>query len=158
MSFLRNLCCGSSSAANPAEPAPRPAGKQDQPREKVTDPGAAKLPRPPSDFITHLAENPETPSTELLKPYLDYELWLRKAFARGETQLDGLANLVPVYDKRDEALKIRNVDRKTNDGDKYLIRLPDSHVKSDGAPATAASLEEYKRNFEAFTHCKSACY
>ncbi|KAL6857594.1 hypothetical protein ACO1O0_005035 [Amphichorda felina] len=177
MNFLRSLCCGSSpeptpAEPTPAEPAPRPAVTQDPVREtakekvtdtskeKVTDTAkekvnvleVPKLSSPPSHFITHISRNPNTPTTKLLKPYLEYELWLRKAFARGDTELDGLANLIPVYGQQDEALRIRNIDRQVNNRDKYLMRLPDGYVEPDGAAAIAASLEDYKRNFGAFTH------
>ena len=187
MKFLRSLCCGSSNHTEPTEPAPRrPDDTNKQPEkaaqkapektiENVAEkaPGKApqkavefepleaeppKLPSPPSHFITHLSQNPQTPAIELLKPYLKYELWLRRTFARGKTQLDSLANLTPVYGKQDEELRIRNIDRRSNDKRKYLLCLPDNHVNPDGAPAIAASLDEYKRNFEAFTHCKSAIY
>ena len=169
----------------PAEPAPRPVVTQDPVQEtpkeatdtakkkateaaeekvtdtaneSVTDLEVPNLPSPPSHFITDLSQNPNTPTAKLLKPYLKYELWLRKAFARGDTELDGLANLIPVYGKQDEALRIRNIDRQVNDRDKYLMRLPDNYVEPDGAAAIAASLEEYKRNFGAFTHCEFALY
>jgi hypothetical protein len=155
MSFLKVLCCGSSSPSGSTDPAPRrPAGQP--PAEKVPDPEAAKLPTPPAGFTTHLSKHPETSARELLQPYLEYELWLRKAFARGGSGLDGLANLVPLYGSSSPkaALPIRNIDRSINDEDKYLMHLSESHINEDGSPAIVPSFDEYKRNFEAFTHCK----
>ena len=155
MSFLKAFCCGSSSPPPSTDPAPRrPAGQP--PAEKGPDPEAAKLPTPPADFTAHLSEHPETSARKLLQPYLEYELWLRKAFARGGSGLDGLANLVPLYGSSSPkaALTIRTIDRNNNDKEKYLMRLPESHVSEDGSPAIVPSFDEYRRNFEAFTHCK----
>ncbi|KFH46191.1 hypothetical protein ACRE_030170 [Hapsidospora chrysogenum ATCC 11550] len=153
MSFLKALCCGSSSPSRSMGPAPRrPAGQP--PAEKVSDPEAAKVPTPPAGFTKQLSEHPETSARELLQPYLEYELWLRKAFASGGSGLDGLANLVPLYGSSSPKaeLPIRNIDRDINDKGKYLMRLPDSHVNEDGSPAIVPSFDEYRRNFEAFTH------
>ncbi|KAH8806113.1 ankyrin repeat protein [Xylogone sp. PMI_703] len=109
-------------------------------------------PKPSSQFLSHLSNNPRTSARELLQPYLAYETWLRKAFARGDAGIEGLANLVPVYDGHENSFKIRTIDRETADSEKYLMPLSDDELETGGAPAITTSLEEYQRNFEAFTH------
>jgi hypothetical protein len=110
------------------------------------------LPIPSSDFLSRLSEHPKAPTRELLQPYLAYELRLRKAFAGGDAGPGGLANLVPIYDGHESSFNIRTIDRETGDGEKYLMSLPDGKREADGVPAIAASLDEYRKNFEAFTH------
>ncbi|RYO99636.1 hypothetical protein DL766_009363 [Monosporascus sp. MC13-8B] len=109
-------------------------------------------PTPSSQFLSHLSNQPRTPTRELVQPYLSYETWLRKAFARGDAGIDGLAGLVPIYDGHETTFRTRAIDRLTADREKYLMRLPDDKLEADCAPAIAASLEEYRGNFEAFTH------
>ncbi|KAF3764592.1 hypothetical protein M406DRAFT_107219 [Cryphonectria parasitica EP155] len=113
----------------------------------------SSIPTPPaSQFLSHLAEHPQTPTRELVQPYLDYETWLRKAFAGNQPSVDSLAGLVPIYAGHETLFKTRGIDRREADEEKYLMRLPDNVVQADGTSAIATSLDEYRRNFEAFTH------
>ncbi|RYP42706.1 hypothetical protein DL767_000075 [Monosporascus sp. MG133] len=114
-------------------------------------------PTPPSQFLSYLSNNRRTPTRELVQPYLSYETWLRRAFARGDAGIAGLAGLVPIYDGHQSKFRIRAIDRLTANKEKYLMLLPDDKLEADRAPAIAASLEEYKKNFEAFTHGTLAC-
>lgn len=100
----------------------------------------------------HLKRHEKTLTRELLQPYLEYELWLRKAFAQGKATPDGKANLVPLLDESQPRLHIRDADRVKNDPEKYLMRLPDSSVQPANSPATAKDLDKFKTNFDAFTH------
>ncbi|GME30087.1 hypothetical protein DL765_002889 [Neofusicoccum parvum] len=110
------------------------------------------LPKPSSQFLSRLSKHPRTPTRELLQPYLSYEAWLRKAFARGDAGIDPFANLVPVYDGHESSFKIRNIDRKTADEKKYLMPLHSYERQTDGEMAITKDLREYKKNFRAFTH------
>ncbi|KAI1271374.1 ankyrin repeat protein [Xylaria sp. FL0933] len=110
------------------------------------------LPTPPAEFLRHLSNHPQTPTRELLRPYLSFEAWLRKAFARGDLEIDGLTNLVPVYNGHEDSFRIRTIDYQTANREKYLMPLPDDKREEDGAPAIMTSLKEYRRNFDAFTH------
>ncbi|KAL7621369.1 hypothetical protein AAE478_008690 [Parahypoxylon ruwenzoriense] len=110
------------------------------------------LPTPSSEFLSYLARYPDTPTRELLEPYLSSELWLRKAFKRDDTSLDGLANLVSIYNGHEDAFKIRTIDYQTADKSKYILSLSNKQRGVNGELAIAPSLDEYKNNFDAFTH------
>lgn len=154
MGFFKNLCCGSEEP--PFDSAPRPAvSSGDRPgvNEKCdSNPEAAKLPTKPSNFIAHLNHDENTRTGDLLQHYLEYELWLRRAFAQGSSNIDGEVNLVPIFGEKQRQLWMRNLDRRTSDSEGYLMRLPDKNVREEGAPATAESLDDFKNNFDAFTH------
>ncbi|KAI1798565.1 hypothetical protein F4811DRAFT_548003 [Daldinia bambusicola] len=107
---------------------------------------------PSSDFISHLAKHPETPTRELLKPYLEYEVRLRELFAEPDSQVDGLANLVPVYNGQEHKFKIRTIDRQGADEDKYIMPLENGQREEDGSLAITQSLAEYRVNLDSFTH------
>ncbi|KAI0506333.1 ankyrin repeat protein [Xylaria bambusicola] len=110
------------------------------------------LPRPPSQFLSHLANHQQTEARKLLQPYLSYEAWLRRAFARGDAAINNFANLVPIYNGCEEAFRIRNLDRETADKGKYVMSLPDNAREEDSTLAITASLGEYWRNFNGFSH------
>lgn len=116
------------------------------------------LPAPPSQFINHLAENPDTNPRDLLRPFLDYETWLRRAFASGDGPPDGLANLVDIYGGQEQRFNVRASGRDGGNRDKFMMRLPDGDVREPGSAAITASLDEYQRNFGAFTHGRCSSY
>ncbi|KAF4119991.1 Ankyrin repeat [Geosmithia morbida] len=103
---------------------------------------------PPSDFISYLSKNPDAQVRELIKPYLEYELELRRAFSQGGTGIDGLANLVQVFDGREDQFLPRASGRNGSDKDKFLMRLP----RDKQAKVIMDDFTQYERNFSAFTH------
>ncbi|GAW23127.1 hypothetical protein ANO14919_126770 [Xylariales sp. No.14919] len=109
------------------------------------------LPRPPSQFLSHLSNHQRTETRELLQPYLSYEAWLRRAFARGDAGIDSFANLVPIYNGCEEAFRIRTLDRETADKGKYIMPLPDDTREEESALAITESKEKYLRNFNGFS-------
>lgn len=113
------------------------------------------LPRPSSQFISYLDKHPQTPTRKLLRPYLSYEAQLRQEFVRADTEIDDLANLVPIYNGQEDELKIRTIDRQVADSEKYLLPLKDHQREVDGSLSIAPSLEDYRTNFEGFTHGQS---
>ncbi|SPO07204.1 uncharacterized protein DNG_09898 [Cephalotrichum gorgonifer] len=112
----------------------------------------AALPVPPAVFPSLLSKDTKTPARELVGPYLGYETALRKAFAADTSGIGDRANLVPVYDGHESSFVIRTVDREKGDGEKYLMPLRDQEREDEGSLAIAPSLEEYKKNVDAFTH------
>lgn len=105
-------------------------------------------------FIRDLAQNPKTPTRDLLHPHLQREAELRRAFARGDSGIQKLANLVPFFtqDGHVHRLQTRTIDRELSRDGKYMMRLPSSKLQPEHQLATVPSLDDYKRNFEAFTH------
>jgi hypothetical protein len=164
MSLLRKLCCAlpppKRSPSPESDPLvesttvvrlPRPSRAPAVGAAPIAD-SDVQLPRPTILFIRYLADNPNTPARDLLKPYFKYELWLRGVFTKGAVDPDRLANLVPVYAGHQDSLRLRLSDRRLNDPDKYIMPLLPDQRGVDGAPAIVPSLEEYKRNLSAFSH------
>ncbi|KAG9255835.1 ankyrin repeat protein [Emericellopsis atlantica] len=110
------------------------------------------LPDIPRNFVAHLNRNTDTVTQEVLEPFLQYELTLRKAFAQRDGSIDDMANLVHIYDPSTTLPKFRNIDREQCDPEKYLMRLSSDSPGTDRSCAVADSFEAYQRNFDAFTH------
>ena len=154
--------------------------------------GPPPLPRPPAEFVRYLAsvgkddEGDEGGALSTgrrggvdgcVRPYLEYEGWLRRAFAGGRGGIDGWANLVPVYhgnndgddDEEECFFESKAVSRgvpPSFDG-RYIMPLPDSALaglmrNDEGGGrggggggsklAVAPTMRQYERNFDAFTH------
>ncbi|KAF2963293.1 hypothetical protein GQX73_g10283 [Xylaria multiplex] len=107
---------------------------------------------PPSQFLSYLSNHQNAETRKLLQPYLYYEAWLRTAFVRGYEGIDNFANIVPIYNGYEETFKIRAIDRERTDRGKYIMPLSDHAREEDSALAITASIEEYRRNFNAFSH------
>lgn len=152
--------------------------------------GPPPLPRPPAEFIRYLASVGDEKENEggalstgrrggvdgCVRPYLEYEGWLRRAFAGGRGGIDDRANLVPVYhgnnssDEEEECFfESKAVSRRSPssfDG-RYIMPLPDSALaglmrNDEGGGrggggggsklAVVPTMRQYERNFDAFTH------
>ena len=114
------------------------------------------LPDSPKNFVAYLNSQTDTVTPEILGPFLQYELTLRKAFAQRDGAIDDMANLVGIYDPNTALPKFRSIDRKQCDPEKYLMRLASDSPGTDRSCAVADSSEAYQRNFDAFTHCEYA--
>ncbi|KAI1302747.1 ankyrin repeat protein [Xylaria venustula] len=110
------------------------------------------LPIPPSQFLSHLSDHQQIETRKLLQPYLAYEAWLRTAFARGAADIDNFANMVPIYNGCEHTFRIRTIDRETADGEKYIMPLLEDEREQNSALAITASIEQYQRNFNGFSH------
>ncbi|KAI1444280.1 hypothetical protein F5Y02DRAFT_390306 [Annulohypoxylon stygium] len=113
------------------------------------------LPAPSSQFISYINrddENEGTPTRFLVKPYLDYEKWLRREFLREGVEIDCLSNLVPIYNGQETLFKIRTIDFEKADKEKYLMPLWKKQREKDDKIAIAESFEKFQKNFHAFTH------
>lgn len=128
-------------------PADLDSGPPGAPREEEET-----LPAPSASFPSLLSRDKSTATRELVRPYLRYETALRKAFAEGATGIADDANLVPVYNGDEKLFTIRDVDRKKGDSKKYLLPLEDRERESDRELAISPSLDEYTKDFDAFTH------
>lgn len=150
MEALKNLFCIRSSTATLVEPEREGHIKMNL---ETTPPGPELRCSIP-ELLVRLAYNGRT-TEDTLQPYLEYEADLRKAFARGDNEIDGLANLIPIYAGHERYLENRNGDREFGEGhDKYIMALPAKLRAPSDSLAIAVSLEEYWNNFQAFTHRK----
>ncbi|KAI1490359.1 hypothetical protein F5X96DRAFT_679155 [Biscogniauxia mediterranea] len=110
------------------------------------------LPTPASEFLLHLDQNRQTPTREVLEPYLSYEAWLRQEFMRPGSEIDDLANLTQIYNGQEDLFRIRTIDRRRASSEKYLLPLHDNQREVDDSLAIAPTLKEYQKNFSGFTH------
>ncbi|KAI1636450.1 hypothetical protein F4809DRAFT_650578 [Biscogniauxia mediterranea] len=112
----------------------------------------------PSKFLLYLDQNRLTPTREVLEPYLSYEAQLRLEFMRSGSKIDDLANLTQIYNGQEDLFRIRTIDRRRANSEKYLLPLQDNQREVDGSLAIAPTLKEYQKNFSGFTHGQPSCY
>ncbi|EMR83359.1 hypothetical protein ACHAPC_009894, partial [Botrytis cinerea] len=109
-------------------------------------------PTSPAQFLSLLSRFPRKSTRELVKPYLLYETWLRKAFAKPHAVVGGPEDLASIYDGHESSFKIRTIDRETTAAEKYIMPLKEREEELGGQLAIAGSLEIFRENFNAFTH------
>jgi len=124
-------------------------------------PDPIEIPQLPSgsvkQFIDYLSKHPDTPITELLKPYKAFEAELRKIYAQQPTHellKDDTVNLVPLFDGNEEELKIRARALESESDDekaRYIMQLKEKDRKPNGAPAIVPSFKEFQQNFNLFS-------
>lgn len=118
------------------------------------------LPLPPQRFIEHVAANPSTPIIELLHPFKQHEDELRKVFAQEpDHSATKQLHVVPVFAGHEQHVKIRarNLESESDAlKEKYIMPLKPSERKPNGAPAIAASLQDFRTNFNLFTESSLA--
>ena len=113
------------------------------------------LPANHEKFLEYLAANPETPMSELVEPFKQYDAEMRKVFAQ---QPDHTAakqpNIVPVFAGHEKNVKIRARDlnaESDQERESYIMPLKDDGRKPDGSPAIVQSLKEFRTNFNVFS-------
>jgi hypothetical protein len=158
MSFIQKLCCVPSRSGRTATPIPSAsqngADRTETTKEEKQRIKPDQMNQEGPSIITELSENRKRPIKDILEPHLQREAELRKAFATGDSTIPKLANLVPLYNGREQELKTRNVDRELNSDDNYIMQLPDEKLRSEQELAIVPTLDDYQRNFRAFTHGK----
>lgn len=159
MSFIQKLCCVPSFGGRTTAPSVSAGhnGESHAPgAEKIKDEKQATPPdnhdQKGSSIILELSENPKRSTREIMEPHLQKEAELRKSFAKGDTGIHKFANLVPLYTGQEQYLKTRNIDRELNTDESYIMGLPEEKLRSEEELAIVSSLEDYRRNFRAFTH------
>jgi ankyrin repeat protein len=113
------------------------------------------LPADHVDWISHVANHPDTSLHELIAPYKEYDSKLREVFAQ-QPQHPAIEkpNVVPIFGGREQELKIRARNLATESEAEhqcYLMPLKKAERKSHGAPAVVQSLKEFQTNFQLFS-------
>ena len=122
------------------------------PAKEVTIP---KTPVPSKEFVSYLAEHPNTPVRELLKPFTEYEDALRRVFAtqpdHKEIQ-DHFANLVPLFGgNEDLRIRARDLEKESEkEKQNYIMPLKDEERKANGEMAIVDK-QEFMKNFAIFS-------
>ncbi|KAK8234423.1 ankyrin repeat protein [Phyllosticta capitalensis] len=123
----------------------------------ISDTTLPQLPVKHADFISHVTAHPETPLSELLAPYQQYDSKIREVFAQEPTNpllADNLLNVLPIFAGHEKDLKVRARNPLTEsdeEKDKFLMPLDDDQRKPNGAPAVVQSFEDFKTNFNLFS-------
>ncbi|KAF2818991.1 ankyrin [Ophiobolus disseminans] len=121
-------------------------------------PVAIELPSLPIDhanWISHVANHPDTPLSELIGPYKEYDSKLREVFAQ-QPKHPAIAtpNVIPIFAGREKDLKVRarNLDTESEDERQhYIMPLKAADRKPNGAPAIVQSIKEFQTNFQLFS-------
>lgn len=114
------------------------------------------LPSAVGQFISYLAKHPQTPMNEIIEPYIKFEAALRRIYAQHpdhEIVNDGHVNSQSIFadPKQKLAIRARNPSDETEEEkSKYIMPLNDGDRRSNGAPAVASSLEDFRDNLSAF--------
>lgn len=113
------------------------------------------LPIAHRNFIPYLASNKDTPMTQLLEPYKQYDNEMRKVFAQ---QPDHPAaknpSIVPIFNGHEGDLKVRARDLASeSDETKSTFIMPLEYDKRlpDGSLAVVPSLSAFRTNFNVFS-------
>lgn len=119
-----------------------------------------KLPVPHSNFVRFINGKNSDEVSKSVAPYNEYEARLREGFAQHrdhQSLQDPHVNAVPVFNRDEDVLRIckRDVDAKTHH-EKYIVPLSAKNRKSSGAPATVASVQDFKKNFNLFSESSLA--
>jgi hypothetical protein len=115
------------------------------------------LPAPLTQLVDYIADRPEQPVHDLLRPYRDFEAKLREVFAqdRHDPRLaDAHVNVLPLFTDKVDRVTIRARDLAAEPQevkDRYIMALPDDKRRPHGSPATVGSLSEFRGNFSIFS-------
>ncbi len=113
------------------------------------------LPAKHADWISYVAKHPDTPMSELIAPYKEYDSKLREVFAQHpEHPAIAEPNVAPVFAGSGQSLKIRarNLAAESEtESQRYLMPLKSIDRKPNGSPATVESLKVFQTNFQLFS-------
>ena len=104
-------------------------------------------------LLPHLEKHEKTPTTELFKPFRDYDAKIRELYAqKPDSLLQSDKNVVSVFDGPCLTARTRDVaSENAKEKECYIMPLVDDDRRASGSPATVASLKEFKNNFSVFT-------
>lgn len=119
-----------------------------------------RLPFPHSQFISHANGKDGHQILEVVKPYNEYEAKLREIYAQDpdhQSLKDPHVNAVPIFKQDNHVLRIcpQDIDDATH-ADHHIIPLSAQDRLPAGAPATVASIQDFKKNFNLFSESSLA--
>ena len=107
------------------------------------------------NFISYISQCSYYEVQKAVAPYNQYEAKLREGFAqhRDHPELkDPHINCVPVFGRGVKPLSIRGRDTSNaNANEKYVMPLKTEDRRPEGSPATAESLQDFRKNFKLFS-------
>lgn len=113
------------------------------------------LPARHGDFIAYLKDNKNTPMTDLLAPYKQYDNEMRKIFAQQPGHAAAkIPSIVPIYNGHEDDLRIRARDPASESEEtkaSFIMPLGDDKRLSNGSLAVVPSLSAFRTNFNVFS-------
>ncbi len=115
------------------------------------------VPVPHADLPAYLEKHADQPVAELFEPYRKYESTLREVFAQEPSHLaltDPHIGVLPLFTEDTPKLRVRarNLAAESDEvKSRYIMPLPDTNRRPDGAPATVASIGDFQSNFAVFS-------
>ncbi|MCJ1384124.1 hypothetical protein MMC17_007240 [Xylographa soralifera] len=114
-----------------------------------------EIPSPCHDFIPFLAQHPDTPVSDLIRPFQDYDNKVREGFAQHRDHdllQDACVNAVPIFAGHADSVKIRARSLSNDaENEKYIFPLNAKERKPTGASAIVNTLRDFKQNFNLFS-------
>ncbi|KKY22090.1 putative ankyrin repeat protein [Diplodia seriata] len=116
-----------------------------------------EVPEKHDDFLSYVAAHPDSPMTELIDPYKQYDSKIREVFAQEPDHPaldDRFLNITPVFAGQEANAKIRarNLAVESEaEKEKYIMPLDADQRKPSGSPAVVQSLKEFQTNFNIFS-------
>lgn len=109
-------------------------------------------------FLDYVRSHSDTPISDLVKPYNDFDATARKLFAQEPSHpsiRDNHVNIVPLYNatgSTDVRVRARNLASETPEQkSKYMLPLSEPMRRPSGSPAVVPTLDEFQNNFALFT-------
>ncbi|KAI9171446.1 ankyrin repeat [Paramyrothecium foliicola] len=121
-----------------------------------------QLPAPHQELVSYIAQNPDTPMTEIMEPYRNYEAQLRTVYAQDRQNPileDPYLNVIPLFTDKTKLISTRARDlasESEEEASKYIMALPESKRRPHGSPATVADFAEFQKNFNIFSETSLA--
>lgn len=110
------------------------------------------------NFVQYIQAHTETPLTDLVKPYNQYDVVARKIFAQEASHpmvKNNVANIAPLYNatgSTDIRTRARDLASESPEQkEKYILTVPDNKRRSTGSAAVVPTLAEFQNNFALFT-------
>lgn len=124
-------------------------------RTKTTAIELPTLPAKHADFIAYVKDHKDTPMTELLEPYKQYDNEMRKVFAQHHDHAAAKdPSIVPVFDGHEDDLRVKARDLATESDEtkaSFIMPLSDDKRLQDGDLAVVSSLAGFRTNFNVFS-------
>lgn len=121
-----------------------------------------RLPVPHEELVRYIAHHPDTPLTDLLKPYRDYEATLRQLYAQdagNDVLKKPSLNVLPLFTSDGPVIQVRARDlvaESEQQKQQYIMTLPDDQRRSHASPAVVQSFKEFRHNFNVFSESSLA--
>ncbi|KAL2759135.1 hypothetical protein ACRALDRAFT_2058287 [Sodiomyces alcalophilus JCM 7366] len=123
----------------------------------MATPKLQDLPAPLPELVNYIADRPETPVDDIIKPYRQYENELRSIFAQDPKNPvlgKGHVNVLPLFNENTKKIVTRARDPASAsqaEKDRYIMPLPDDKRRVNGSPAVVQSLQEFRSNLSIFS-------